>query len=42
MAAALLLTHLFACLWFFAAKIDDFGPDTWVYRKNLLDVGEGQ
>jgi len=34
------ITHLFACFWFLTAKIDDYSPDTWVYRKGLVDADQ--
>jgi hypothetical protein len=34
----IVLTHLFACFWYLTAKVNDYEPDTWVYRKNLVDV----
>ncbi len=37
MIAALLLTHLFACFWFLSSKLDNFNPDTWVYRMGVVD-----
>jgi len=30
------LIHLFSCLWYLVAKIDDFSEETWVSRKNLI------
>lgn len=27
-----ILIHLMGCLWYYEAKMDDFGPDTWVFR----------
>lgn len=33
----LISLHIVSCLWYFTAKLDDFGPDTWIYRNNLLD-----
>ena len=24
--------HLMACFWYLISKLNDFGPDTWVYR----------
>lgn len=27
-------------MWYFAAKWDDFGPDTWVYRTNYIDESD--
>ncbi len=29
--------HLISCFWFFAAKMDDFNPDTWVFRLKMQD-----
>jgi voltage-gated potassium channel Kch len=26
--------HIVACMWYFTAKLDNFGPDTWVVRGN--------
>lgn len=34
----LLLAHFTACIWLFSAKIDNFGPDTWVTRNNRQDA----
>ena len=31
----LMLTHVFACLWFLTAKFDNFGPESWITRKGL-------
>ena len=28
----ILLTHLFACLWYWSAKWDSFNSETWVSR----------
>jgi CRP-like cAMP-binding protein len=28
----MILVHVTGCFWFFLAKLDDFGPDTWVTR----------
>jgi Ion channel len=33
--------HLVSCFWYFAAKMDDFNPDTWVYRMHLQDKSSG-
>lgn len=33
----LFLNHLIACIWFYTAKLDDFDPDTWVVKTELLD-----
>lgn len=35
--ATVVITHLFACFWFLTAKISDFGPETWVARKGIID-----
>ena len=35
------LIHLIGCMWFLVAKLDDFGPDTWVVRKNYIDKDAG-
>ena len=32
---ALFFAHLVACFWFLFAKIDDFGPDTWVAKRDV-------
>ncbi len=31
------LVHLVSCLWYFLAKIDDFGEETWIYRMKEVD-----
>lgn len=31
------LCHIVACLWFLLAKINGFGPDTWVVLAGILD-----
>lgn len=30
----IILVHVTGCFWFFLAKLDDLGPDTWVARYN--------
>ena len=32
--------HVIGCLWFYQAKMQDYGPETWVYRANLLDASD--
>jgi hypothetical protein len=32
----LLLTHLFACIWFLSAKFVEFESETWVARYDLV------
>ena len=32
-----ILIHLMGCLWYYEAKMDDFGPDTWIFRfRNFI------
>mmetsp|Transcript_24313 Transcript_24313/g.23924 ORF Transcript_24313/g.23924 Transcript_24313/m.23924 type:complete len:481 (+) Transcript_24313:722-2164(+) len=31
------MVHIIACLWFLAAKFDNFNPHTWVVRKGYID-----
>jgi hypothetical protein len=38
----LLITHFTACMWFYSARLDDFSPDTWVVRNNLLNSSKSQ
>ena len=33
------LIHLFSCLWFLVAKLDDFSENSWVVRKGLAETG---
>lgn len=37
----LVLSHIFACIWYYSAKWDQFNEDTWVARNNLLDADLG-
>lgn len=32
---AIVCVHVASCFWFLTAKLDDFGPDTWVTRAGL-------
>ena len=34
--------HIVACLWFFLAKLEGFGPDTWIARSGYLDENDGR
>lgn len=34
-SVVLLLIHLASCLWYYAAKLDNEGNETWVYRHNI-------
>ena len=33
----MLLVHIVGCLWYFVAKLEGFGPDSWVFRFGLED-----
>lgn len=33
----ILLAHFASCIWFFSARLDNFKPDTWVVRKEIVD-----
>ena len=35
---SIMITHIFACLWFLTAKFYDFNSDTWVSRYNVKDL----
>ena len=35
------LCHIVACIWFFVARIEGFGPDTWVFSSDNLDKSNG-
>lgn len=30
-------SHIFSCVWYYMAKLDNFNPDTWVARNNWVD-----
>ena len=34
---ALFFAHLVACFWFLFAKLNDFGPDTWVAKRGIAN-----
>ena len=34
----LAIVHLIGCLWYFTAKLEGFGPDTWVVRIQMNDM----
>lgn len=38
MILCLMFVHLSSCFFFLIAKINDFGPETWVYQINLQDA----
>jgi len=33
------LNHFVGCLWFFICRLDDYDPETWVAKHNLVDAG---
>lgn len=33
--------HFIGCLWYFSALIDEFSPDTWVARYDMIDKSKG-
>lgn len=37
LVSVLFINHLLSCIWFYAAKLDGFNPDTWVFRMDLID-----
>ena len=34
---ALFCVHVVACFWFISAKFDNFSPDTWVFRRGIME-----
>ena len=34
----LLFTHGGSCFWYYIAKLDNLGPDTWVAQNGYLDA----
>ena len=36
----LLVVHVIGCFWYYLAKFNDFDPDTWVFRYNMLDFSD--
>ena len=34
----IMFTHVMGCMWMFLARLDEFGPDTWVFRYNFIDL----
>ena len=31
------MVHIVGCFWYYTAVLDEFGPDTWVFRYDYLD-----
>ena len=38
----LLVIHVIGCFWYYLAKLDDFGIETWVYRYNMIGLSNEQ
>lgn len=38
----MIMAHFTACMWYFTAKLDGLGPDTWVVRGGFQDSGNGR
>lgn len=36
----MLFTHVVGCMWLFLARLNDFGPDTWVARYGYIDTDD--
>ena len=34
----LFANHIMACIWFYSARLNNFDPDTWVFRFNYVDA----
>ena len=32
------MVHLMSCFWFIVAKFEDFGPNTWVTKFEIVDA----
>lgn len=32
--------HVMACFWYFASKLEDFGPDTWVVKFGIMNESD--
>lgn len=35
------LSHFVACMFYFTARLDNFGPNTWIVRNDLIDSSDG-
>ena len=38
----LIMAHFTACMWYFAAKIEGLGPNSWVVRSDMQDRSKGE
>ncbi|OMJ85032.1 hypothetical protein SteCoe_13754 [Stentor coeruleus] len=37
----LLVVHVIGCFWYYLAKLEEFSPDTWVFRYGMLEYTDG-
>ena len=37
----LVCVHIISCFWYFIAKLEGFGPDTWVFRHDIVNEPAG-
>ena len=35
--SVVVIAHISACIWFLMAKLDNFGPETWVYKGKYMN-----
>lgn len=40
--SVIILLHVMACLWFFIAKLEGLGPDSWVVRGGYMEATDGE
>jgi hypothetical protein len=38
----LVLLHLATCIWYYSARLEEFNPDTWVFRYGLMNESTGK
>jgi hyperpolarization activated cyclic nucleotide-gated potassium channel 2 len=39
--SVIIFAHILACFWFFIAKLEGFGPDSWVVKTENIDEQPG-
>ena len=37
----LMVVHVIGCFWYYLAKLDDFGIETWIYRYHMVESDNG-
>jgi hyperpolarization activated cyclic nucleotide-gated potassium channel 1 len=42
LGTVLVATHLISCFWVLSAKLDNNGPDTWVFRYDYMNEADGE